>query len=125
MARESTGLGATGPKRPGGCGGRSAELDEQLLELVGGHAVAGSAVGVRSAVLHACGDQAEPDLVEGGLGGGQLGDDVGAVGTLLNEALDAPYLALHPAEPAVDIIGDLFWEAHGPSIAVVCVPRGV
>jgi hypothetical protein len=25
----------------------------------------------------------------------------------------------------VDIVGDLFWEAHATSIAVVYVPRGV
>ena len=105
--------------------GRSAKLGEQLFELIGAQAVTGSPVGVCSTVLHARSHQAEPDLVEGGLGGGKLGDDVGAVGTLLDEALDAPDLALHPAKPAVDIIGDLFWEAHVTSIAVVCVPRGV
>jgi hypothetical protein len=48
--------------------------------------------------------QAEGDLVEGGLHGGDLDEDVGAPAVLLDHALDAAHLALDPPQPVVELL---------------------
>jgi hypothetical protein len=64
-----------------------------ILELLDAIALA-----IRDAGSHLVGDQMQPNLVEGSLDGGELREDLPAVGVLLEHALDAAQLTLGTPE---------------------------
>lgn len=90
----------------------SAQFEEQLLEQLGGHALGLGLLGVGAAVPHAGGHEAETGPMECGLRRTELGDDVPAVGALVEEALDPSQLAFGAAQPIPGLLGDVLGEAH-------------
>ena len=76
-----------------------ADRAHQLLHLLLGGALAGA-----HAVADVVVEEAEGDLVEGGLGGLDLGEDVDAVAVLLHHPRDAADLALDAGEPLQQLL---------------------
>src|SRR5512138_3725737 len=90
-----------------------------------GHHLRGHLLGptVAGALAHAVPgmpvEQAECHLVQSGLDGSDLGEDVDAVTVVLDHPLDATYLALDAAEPAVELLlggGVAAFGCHAPSL---------
>ncbi len=61
-------------------------------------------VGPEHAVSGVVVEQPERDLVESGLGGADLGQDVDAIAVVLHHALDSADLALDPAQSREELI---------------------
>src|SRR3954454_15752854 len=97
-----------GLKLEDGRAGASADAREalhgghQLVELLGRRSVIIPRNGVSHAMAHVTVEDLDRDLLERGLHGGHLGEDVDAVGVLLDHALQAPHLSLDAPEPVRD-----------------------
>ncbi len=75
--------------------------DHQLVQLGVGRALVGAGDRVGHAVAHVAVEDVDRHLLERRLDGGDLGEDVDAVGVLVDHPLEAPDLALDPAEAIV------------------------
>jgi hypothetical protein len=92
--------------------GRAAEPESADLREApdGAHQLVELLVGLRPAVVQCISDAAayvriedvDRDLLEGGLDGRHLGEDVDAIGVLVHHPLEAPDLAFDAAESVVD-----------------------
>jgi len=78
-------------------------------------------------ILHAigetCGDESESCLLQGLGGGRQLGQDVAALPTLVEHALDSLYLTCNSAQPLADIVHDLVGKLHGEPLCRTADPE--
>ena len=63
-------------------------------------------------MAHARSHQPQPCPVQGGLGGGELGHYVLAVGAVFDETLNASKLTFCSPQPGEHLILNLFWETH-------------
>ena len=83
---------------------------------------------VEQALAHLVGDEEDADPVEGGARGGELGEDVLAVGLFGHHALQTAHLAFDALEPVDDLVGVLLGTlgdglAHGPQYTVRGIGR--
>jgi hypothetical protein len=92
---------------PGAHGGH------QLVELGVGRLGVGAGDGVGHAVAHMAVEHVDRDLLQRGLDRGHLGEDVDAVGVLVDHPLQAADLAFDPAQAIVEGLGV---RVHSPSI---------
>jgi hypothetical protein len=88
------------------------DCGHELVALVGG------VVGFRAgdAMTGVVVEQAERDLVERGLHGGDLGEDVDAVTVVVDHALNAAYLAFDALETGLELIFRCAVPAHGSGL---------